>query len=117
MPQSLQARWTTRSICTRLFSMRITYHSVKSRHFPFIWWRMARRSVGELPGSHCHGSPESGKQRSRRIFRGKSVGICELDLTYRGTALVAVMPQSLEEGQQFNVQVAPQGNILVEPIE
>ena len=41
----------------------------------------------------------------------------ELDLTYRGTALVAVMPQSLEEGQQFNLQVAPQGNILVEPIE
>lgn len=43
-------------------------------------------------------------------------GTAEVDLTYRGTGIRAVVPQSVQEGQQFTLQVAPQGGILVEPI-
>lgn len=43
-------------------------------------------------------------------------GNAEVDLTYKGTAIIAVVPSSVAEGEVFTLQVYPEGNELVEPI-
>jgi len=49
-------------------------------------------------------------------FAESQSGQGEVDLTYKGTGIRTNLPSSVEEGQVFNLQVAPQGDILVEPI-
>ncbi len=59
-----------------------------------------------------------GQQRSDHAvsFPDGTSGNAEVDLTYKGTSIVAIAPGSVAEGEVFTLQVYPEGNQLVEPI-
>lgn len=60
-----------------------------------------------------------GQQRSdyATSFVSQVSGDAEVQLTYRGTALYALAPSTVSEGEEFTLWVYAQGNQLIEPIQ
>ena len=78
----------------------------EARAYPNDYYPAATISVGfgQLRADHAVSFPDG------------IAGNAEVDLTYRGTSIVAIAPGTVAEGEVFTLQVYPEGNQLVEPI-